>query len=425
MSKRKRQSKKYPLDSSAIIHLASMRKEYTNSFRIDVTLTEIVCPSILQKALEHISPRFPTIVAGIRKSFFRYFIIPAPKAPQVEREREYLACMSKDMIRTCAMRILYHDNQIILECFHALTDGYGGMVFLKTLVEEYIALKDSVSRQYSEEVLNPYETAKEWEVSDDFLNYVGENSISANHQSVYRLQGSTISNTVSHVTTLIYNTQEILDAAHYFNVSLTVFLTAAMFDAIMEIQKNDMTQRQAYKPVQLMVPINLRKRFASKTLRNFSLYALPCIVPSKAKESFDSLIRQVAQQMEEQTAKKQLSAMITTNVHSQNWLLFRVLPLPIKNIVLRLVYHFYGERNSCLSISNLGDITFPEVIQPYIQRVDFSLTPRRNAPYNCGVASYNGESFIKFTNKNTKTELEQYFFKCLDDMGYPAKIESE
>lgn len=39
----------YPLDSSAIIHLSSMQKEYTNSFCILVTLKDIVCPETLQE----------------------------------------------------------------------------------------------------------------------------------------------------------------------------------------------------------------------------------------------------------------------------------------------------------------------------------------------------------------------------------------
>ncbi len=39
-------SKSYPLDNSAIIHLASMRKGYTNFFRVAAVLTNSVFPEV-------------------------------------------------------------------------------------------------------------------------------------------------------------------------------------------------------------------------------------------------------------------------------------------------------------------------------------------------------------------------------------------
>ena len=35
----------------------------------------------------------------------------------------------------------YYKKRINLEVFHALTDGYGGLVFLKEIVYEYLRLK--------------------------------------------------------------------------------------------------------------------------------------------------------------------------------------------------------------------------------------------------------------------------------------------
>lgn len=413
----------YPLDNSAIIHLASMSKEYTNSFRIAATLTETVCPEILQSALDHVTPRFPTIIAGVRQRLFQYVVVPAEAPPQVQPEQECLSHMTKDRIETCAVRILYAENVIAFECFHALTDGYGGIVFLNTLLAEYFSLKYSVCCVFSEQTINPHSMIMGTELVDDYLTYSGTHKISANNRKVYRLPDSAILDDSVHVTTGIYQMQELLDAAHHFGVSLTVFLTAVMFDAVMEIQRNHIKDRNLYEPVQIMVPVNLRKRFASKTLRNFSLYALPCIEPTSEKISFESLICQISEQMQEQTSKKYLLSMITTNVQSQKLPLFCILPLPVKNAILRLVYHFYGERNSCLSISNLGEITCPEEIKQYIQQVDFSLTPRRNTANNCGIVSYGGKLFINFTRRGEAMELEQCFFGKLAGMGYYAKIE--
>lgn len=138
------EKKIYLLDSSALIHLASRREDYTNSFRISVTLAEEVRPSILQKALDHIRADFPTIISGIRRGRFQYEVVPADNSPLVRLDLETLACMDEDMIQTCAMRVLYKEKKIVVEIFHALTDGYGGLVFVRALVMEYLFLKHGV-----------------------------------------------------------------------------------------------------------------------------------------------------------------------------------------------------------------------------------------------------------------------------------------
>lgn len=417
-------SKSYPLDNSAIIHLASMRKGYTNFFRVAAVLTNSVFPEVLQTALDHITPRFPTIVAGIRRKSFQYVVVPVEVPPKVQKEQEHLSSMTKEEIKVCAMRVLYSENNISVECFHALTDGHGGSIFLNALLAEYYLLCYPEMNRDVEYFFKALEQNSAEETTDDYITYARGHAVSANHRKVYRLPPPISSSSLIHITTGIYSTQELLDAAHYYGVSLTVFLTAVMFDAVMELQRDSVAREKECKPIQIMVPVDLRKRFSSKTLRNFSLYALPCITQTAAEIPFESLVCQIAEQLEKQTTQQYLSAMIAANVRSQNWILFRILPLWIKDIIVQAVYHFYGERNSCLSISNLGEAVCLEEIRQHIQRMDFMLTPRRNSACNCGIISYGGRLFINFTGKGDGAGLEQYFFKKLASMGYQAEIET-
>lgn len=420
----KKLSASYPLDNSAIIHLAAMQKKYANSFRISATLKDTVCPKTLQEALDHVTPRFPTIVAGIRRGFFQYMVVPVKESPQIRREQEVLPYMTEKEIRTCAMRVFYSEYQISVDLFHSLTDGYGGSVFLNTLLAEYFLLRYSNSCSYTEQILNPRDLVDDTEICDDFITYAGTRGSPANHKKVYRLPAATPVDGNVHIFTGMYDTEVLLNAAHHWGVSLTVFLTAVMFDSVMELQRKYTSSPDSYEPVQLMVPINLRRKFESRTLRNFSLYALPCIEPAAEKIPFAILVEKIAAQMKEQTSNHYLKGMISTNVRVQNLLLFRMLPLPIKDTLLRIIFHFYGERNSCMSISNLGEITYPEELSQYIERVDFALTPRRDTACNCGIVSYKGMLFVNFTGKNRIMELEKLFFKRLNDMGCPVKIEA-
>lgn len=121
---RRKDSVSCPLDNSAIIHLAARQKNYTNSFRIVITLKEPVCGETLQKAVIRITRRFPTIIAGIRPGVFQYHVVPCTAPPRIRKEEACLSPMTDEEIRTCAFRVLYRENRIVTEYFHSLTDGY-------------------------------------------------------------------------------------------------------------------------------------------------------------------------------------------------------------------------------------------------------------------------------------------------------------
>ena len=83
MSK-KVKKKTYRLDNSAIIHLATIRKNHSNTFRLTMTLKEKISTVMLQNAVHNITPRFPTIVAEIKKRLFDYFIEPVDTIPKFQ-----------------------------------------------------------------------------------------------------------------------------------------------------------------------------------------------------------------------------------------------------------------------------------------------------------------------------------------------------
>jgi len=407
--------KAYPLDSSAIYHLGSMSKKYMNTFRITVKLKEKVQPAMLQEALRNITPRFPAIVAGIKEGFFNYYIVPSEKTPEIEQDTEYMAYMPAKKLKDCAIRILYDCRQISMEFFHAITDGHGAMTFIKSLAAEYISLKHSVAIPYSDDILNPQDEAEEQEVVDDYVTYKGKKKISAKRQSAFRLP-----KLVNHDENVlqrkngVYNVSDIIDKAHQFGVSVTTFLTSVSAKALLEVQKEHMPAKKHKKPVRIMVPINLRKKFSSKTLRNFSLYAMPCVEPEREDIAFEELIKDISAQMGDQFSEQQLRGMMATNVASQRMWAFKYMPLPVKKLILKIVFYFYGERSSCITVSNLGDIKLPEEMKEHVEELDLMLNPRKVVPHNCGVYSYNGKLHINFTRKGTIDSFEKKFFEILE-----------
>lgn len=229
----------YDLDHSAAIHLASLRKPYSNTFRISVTLKEEISPTALEEALTHTAPRFPTIAAGIRNGIFSYRVVPVRDDLRIQPDNECFVFMPREEIRKCAARVLYGDRRISMEIFHSLTDGYGGLMFLKALVTECLSLEYGIDCETKERESGISDSTEEQELRDVFVTYAGTVSAPVNHRRVYCLPGLTCGEEKIHITTGIYDLEELRQVSRRFQVSLTELLTAVMAVSIVELEAGD------------------------------------------------------------------------------------------------------------------------------------------------------------------------------------------
>ena len=127
------------LDNAAKIYPAARRPNWSNVFRLSATLTEPVDTAVLQSALDVTVRRFPSIATRLRRGVFWYYLQQLKHAPTIREEHSYpLSGMSHEETRQCAFRVIVYENRIAIELFHSLTDGNGALIFLKTLVAEYL-----------------------------------------------------------------------------------------------------------------------------------------------------------------------------------------------------------------------------------------------------------------------------------------------
>ena len=94
----------------------------------------------LQRAVQKTMPRFPGFGVRIRRGAFWCYFEPNPNpGPFVK----------PDMANPCQplrfhedndwlIRILYYEKRISVEVFHAISDGAGTLVFLRTLLAVYL-----------------------------------------------------------------------------------------------------------------------------------------------------------------------------------------------------------------------------------------------------------------------------------------------
>lgn len=413
------------LDNAAKIYPAARRKNWSNIYRQSVTLYEDVDVEILKSALSVTVKRFPSIVARLRKGLFWYYLQQVDSAPELSKEYSYpLVYMSGKEMAKCALRVIAYKNRIAVEYFHALTDGNGALVFLKNLVAEYLEQKHGISIPFEDGVLDRKEEPKEEELEDCFPKNAGPVPMSRKDTNAWHMYGDPQKDGFLHLTCFKIPVKEALELAHEYNSTLTVFMNAVMIKALINLQNEKNPSKKHQKRIKLVVPINLRQLFPSKTLRNFAMYTTPEVDPRLGEYTLDEICKIVHHKMGTEFTKKHMSKVIATNVNDEKNPLVRLIPLPIKNAIMKMIFDSVGEKKACLTLSNLGKIKVPEIMNPYIQRFDFILGVQAAAPYNCGMLSYKDVIYINFIRDIKDAELERHFYAVLQDLGLPMTIES-
>ena len=413
------------LDNAAKIYPAAKRRKWNNVFRLSATLTQPVDPVVLQAALDKTAPRFPSIAVRLRRGVFWYYLEEIPQAPKVLPEQAYpLTRMPFEQIRTCAFRVIYYNCRIAVEFFHALTDGNGALIFLKTLVAEYLCQKHGAAIPNDQGVLDRMEPATEEELEDSFLKNKSLVRASRREESAYRLRGTREPDGFTTVITGILDVDQVLAMAKSHGVSLTVFMASALMMAILQLQNETVINRQRQKPVKVLIPVNLRKLFPSMSLRNYVLYLTPGVDPRLGEYTFEEVLKTVHHFMGMELTPKKMAAKVETNVQSERLLILKLMPLFLKNLAMKMVYDAVGERNSCLSLSNLGQVELPEQMRPYVERLDFVLGVQATRPNNLGMLSYGGKLYCNFIRNIEEPTLEHHFFTFLRKLGLHVKVES-
>ena len=413
------------LDNAAKIYPAARRRNWSNVFRQSATLFDDVDVAVLTSALELTVKRFPSIAARLRKGVFWYYLQQVESAPRIREEYSYpLTHMSKREMRECAFRVIVFHNRIAVEVFHSLTDGTGALIFLKSLVAEYLEQKYAIEIPHEDGVWDRRAHPADEELEDCFSKNAGAVPASRKDTNAWHMSGEPQKDGFLNLTCFNIPVKEAIGMAHKHHSTLTVFMSAVMMKALFNLQNEKQPNIRRQKRIKLLIPINLRQLFPSSTLRNFAMYCIPELDPRLGDYSLNEICKVVQHKMGSEFTAKHMSRVIATNVNDERNPFLRLIPLPIKNIVMKAVFDSVGERKSCLTLSNIGQVKVPEAMAAYIKRFDFILGVQAAAPYNCGMLSFRDTIYINFIRNTKDAELERHFFSVLQELGLSVTVES-
>ncbi len=404
------------MENTAKIFPATSSAKDERVFRFACELKEEIQKPLLEKALEAALVRFPSFACVMRKGFFWNYMEDLPAKAQVREEyRPPCSQMYVHDQKNLLFQVTYYKSRINLETYHALTDGTGAMIFLKTLVYEYLRLThpEEVAGDTGERM--GFDATEDEKTEDGFLKYYvrDREKLEIPKYKAYQIPYRKLEHGSFRLTEGRASTGEVLAAARKYGTTMTVFLTAVYLLAV----ARDMSPRQRKRPVALMVPVNLRSYFPSHTMRNFFGW-FDIGYTFSGQESLEEVIPFVAEFFQRELTAERMGERMGRLMDFERNPLVRILPLELKTVAMQIgAASTTGEVTAVFS--NIGRVQMPPECAPFIQRFSFFTTTPKAELCLC---SWEDELIFGFTSAYTNERLEKNFFRILEEQGIEVSL---
>ncbi len=403
-----------------------MSGELTAVFRITATLKKPVKYSAIKEAVEITSQRFPYFSVSLGSGLFWYYLEYNSQLPRIQTE-EKIPCTAFAAKRRNEplYRILVKENRISVEFIHILTDGGGAFEYLKSLLYTYLKLTGQTIRT-SEGIVLPDSVVEEGEMEDGYKRFFKKKipppgKLTKAWHLPFRLNKKPRLKIVRSELSL----DKLLEVARSHKVTITEYVVSVYLSSLQNIYLEERAKMDIQKRgvLRIEVPVNLRKKFPSKTMRNFSLFVLPEIDLRLGTYTFEEILSIVHHQIQTGADVKQISRFLSQNVGHEKSIFIRVLPLFIKSMAISAVYRRLGS-NQCSGImTNLGAVKIPEDMADCIESFELIPTPpNTHVKISCAMVTFRDKLRLTFCNISQSAELEKQFVRHFKDAGIHVKI---
>lgn len=430
------------LDNASTIFLAAMNDSDTKVFRYSAEMSETVDAHLLQRALDQVYDEYVLYHAVLRRGIFWYYLEDSDLRPQV-RPDEHRPCAQLYHYdrRELLFRVAHHHNRVILEVFHALSDGTGAAWFFQDLLTEYVRLRHP-------EISCIQDTApkgvRHGLVGDSFAHYFRPGSTAmhdfaeaaetdvqriaadplpaapkgpkVHHSSrPWRFRGTRTLDDRMRAIEVVVPLKEALSAAKRHKVSLTILLSAVFLESAHRVDAGSRTPRH----YTVSVPVNLRQFFPSTSARNFfATTLLEYVYGEHGDDSLDAICASLNQQLKAQISPDGLAHKLRKLVSYELNPFMRVIIRPAKDLLLQFL-NWSSNRTKSLSISNVGRFQLPPDVDPFVGAV-YLMTPTVRPQFV--TVSHADVLTISFTSPFIETDIEAQFVAQLQALGLSVTV---
>ena len=389
----------FKLDNAAKIFPPSSSKKDPKVFRFTCVLKEDIDKFILQESVNEALIYFPNFKSILKQGFFWHYLETIDFNPIVKEEKKDICSpIYGKKKKKLLFRVNYYKKRINLEVYHALTDGTGALEFLKTIIYIYIGKKHNIK-----DFNFDYDASINEKSSDSFNKYYKFqlNKIE-DINNVYKIKGEKLSK--MKVINGSMSTTDLLNLAHKYNTTITSLIVSIYILAI----KENMSLKDENKYIYIDIPVNLRKYFKSQTARNFfSVLKLKY----NGSNNLEEIIKYVDKYLKNELKKENLFKTMNKFASFEHNFLIRLIPLFIKNIVLKTIVYF---NKITSSVTNLGIIKVDDSIKDYIDSFEVYVSTDKMQISMC---SYLDKINISFTSIFVSTDIIKTFYRKLSELG--------
>ena len=424
--KRKREKKAYReirwdrLDNTAHLFPVIAGENMSNVYRISVTLTELVQPDVLQQALNIVLPKMDGFNLRLRMGVFWYYFEengkPAPKV----REESNFPCryIQQNQNHSYMFRVTYYKYRINLEVFHVLTDGMGGINFLKELTYQYLRLAHP---ELKEKVGDSLNSGTSLNREDSFLkNYKKSSAKGYQTKKAYLIKGEKLPPGEFGVMHGYMQIPELKKVCHAYGASINEYLVSVY---IWSVYTECLHGMPSQRPIRVAVPVNLRPYFNSNTTKNFFVMVSAEFHPQKEIYTFEEVLHIVQESLRSQINREHLEKLFSYNVSNEKLLIARAVPLFLKNIAMKYVYTTSALANTA-TVTNIGNISVAEEYRPYVEMFHSFLAMSKGQHLKGTICSYGDTLVFSFSYDLVEPDVQRGFFRKIAADGIQVEIES-
>ncbi len=375
--------------------------------------------------MEITSKRFPYFSVSLGSGIFWHFLEFIDRPPRIQAEEEIpCTAFATDRKNEPLYRVIVKANRISVEFIHILTDGSGGLEYLKSLLYTYLILTgEKISSP--EDIIHPGIPVSEEEFEDGYNKYFQKLPPPSGLVKAWYLPFKLNERPRLRTLSAEVNVNDIVELSRKHKVSVTAYFVSVYLFSLQKIfiLKKGKSTTASRKVLRIEVPVNMRKLLPSRTMRNFSLFVLPEVDMRLGTYTFEEILRSVHHQLQISTDVKQISRFLSSNVSYEKLFIIRILPLFIKKMAIAATYRNLASKRWTGMVTNLGMVRIPEDMGNMIDSFELiPPPPNRKVKVGSALMSYKGKLRICFSNITQSREVERLILKHLSDAGLHVKI---
>ncbi len=441
------------LDNASNIFLAARSDIDPKVFRISAEMDQEVDPDVLQEALDLTFDRYPLFHAVLRRGIFWYYLQDSDLRPRVRPETDYpCAPIYQPDRRNLLFRVLYRRRRIMVEIFHALSDGTGALWFLTDLVDAYcrrprcqagdprgeseparLPVHDLTTDPFAQYFRRRRGSRAGGEPAghDEFrhaaapaaLSVEGPRSPAARlsrrrhrprGRRIHQVRGTRNPDNRTRVVELGMAADPVLELARSRGAATTVYLTALFLKAVR--QSSPGPERPA--TLTASVPVNLRQFFPSSSARNFFATIRVGHDFGQGHDEIAAICADLSGQFSAGATPEALEQKLRRLIRLERMPPLRIMPSPLKNLILRSVNRA-SNRGLTVAVSNLGLVRLPESAESRVAAMMFHTAAVR--PQFCAM-THAGRLTISFTSPFVQTGHVREFARLLTGQGIGVTV---